>query len=567
MMDRPSSKPMRLTGLYVRNFLANFTGNFIVILLNIVTPLTVYDNWKTFLWQGGWKGGWVSVPIILLLVTTCVVFLQYWIQRPISISLGQLLLGKAPDAVLLEKARRRVVNLPTILWSTNFSLWVLLTFILMPVMYALIDMTMPSFFYGFFRLVMIGLIAAFISFFLVDEYCRDKLIPVFFPGGKLAAVQGTVKISILRRIRVLFGVGTNAPMLLLVGTIGFAVWEVQDWAISAGQFGELVLTFALAVYFLFVTISFVMNYLAGRSILLPVKEMKRVVDKVHEGDFHQKVGVVSNDELGDLGDGMNEMTAGLIERDQMRHSLYLAKEVQQALLPRENPKIKGLDIASASVYCDETGGDYFDFFIPEQPDAGRISIIVGDVSGHGISAALLMTTARAFFRQRSVMPGRISAVVSDVNRLLVNDVAESGSFMTLFFLNIDRQNRRINWVRAGHDPAVFYDPRTGAVEELRGSGMALGIDGYHTYEQYTREDLAPGQIILMGTDGIWEAQNPQGEMFGKATIYRIIRQYSDADAKGLLTACRYALDKFRDGARPEDDVTLVVIKVTDVQCL
>jgi sigma-B regulation protein RsbU (phosphoserine phosphatase) len=562
MMERPPSKPIRLTGLYVRNFFANFTGNFIVMLLNVFTPLAVYENWKAFLWQGGWMGGWIHVPVILLFVTMFVIGIQYRIQRPISIGLRQLISGSELNAELLEKAKRRLVNLPTILWCANFILWFILTCVLMPLMYFLIDMTIPSLFYGFFRLVMIGLIASFISFFLIDEYCRDKLIPIFFPGGQLAAVRGTVKISILRRIRVLFGVGTNAPMILLVGTIGFAVWEVQDWAISAGQFGKLVFVFAVAVYFLFITISLVLNFLAGRSILLPVKEMKRVVDKVHEGDFHQKVRVVSNDELGDLGDGMNEMTAGLIERDQMRQSLYLAKEVQQALLPRSTPKIKGLDIASASVYCDETGGDYYDFFIPEQQDAGRISIVVGDVSGHGISSALLMTTARAFFRQRSALPGEISAVVSDVNRLLVHDVADSGGFMTLFFLNIDRLNRKLTWVRAGHDPAVFYDPRTGAIEELRGSGMAMGIDGDHDYQQFTREDLNPGQIILMGTDGIWEAQNSKGEMFGKDTIYRIIEQYSDTDAKGLLTACRYALDKFRDGVKTEDDVTLVVIKVT-----
>jgi sigma-B regulation protein RsbU (phosphoserine phosphatase) len=186
--------------------------------------------------------------------------------------------------------------------------------------------------------------------------------------------------------------------------------------------------------------------------------MMRVVDKVRDGDFHQKVKVVSNDELGDLGDGINEMTVGLIERDQIRQSLYLAKEVQQALLPRSVPDIKGLDIASASVYCDETGGDYYDFFVPEEPDAGRISIVVGDVSGHGISSALLMTTARAFFRQRSALPGRISAVVSDVNRLLAHDVADSGGFMTVFLLSIDRLNRRLSWVRAGHDPALLYDP-------------------------------------------------------------------------------------------------------------
>jgi sigma-B regulation protein RsbU (phosphoserine phosphatase) len=83
-----------------------------------------------------------------------------------------------------------------------------------------------------------------------------------------------------------------------------------------------------------------------------------LVYKVRDGNFHQKVQVVSNDELGVLGDGMNEMTEGLIERDRMRRSLYLAKEVQQTLLPRTDPRLKGLDIASTIVYCDETGGDY-----------------------------------------------------------------------------------------------------------------------------------------------------------------------------------------------------------------
>ncbi len=86
--------------------------------------------------------------------------------------------------------------------------------------------------------------------------------------------------------------------------------------------------------------------------------LRNLVYKVRDGNFHQKVQVVSNDELGVLGDGMNEMTEGLIERDRMRRSLYLAKEVQQALLPRTDPRLKGLDIASTIVYCDETGGDY-----------------------------------------------------------------------------------------------------------------------------------------------------------------------------------------------------------------
>jgi len=563
MTERPLSKPTRLTGLYVCNFLANFAGNCTIIVLNIFTPLAVYESWKAYLWQGDGLGGWIHIPGALILVVGTVIGLQYRIQRPISIGLQQLDSGEKPDALVLEQARRRLINLPAILWVTNLSVWLVLTALFMPLMNALIDMTIPSLFYGFFRFLMIGIIASFFSLFLTDQYCRTRLIPIFFPDGRLAAVPGTIKISILKRIRVLFGAGTNAPMILLVGTVGFAVWEVQDYAVSAGQFGKELFAFVVAVYLLFVTMALLFNFLVGQSILRPVKEMMRVVGKVRDGDFHQKVGVVSNDELGDLGDGINEMSEGLIERDQIRQSLYLAKEVQQALLPRSAPDLRGLDIASASIYCDETGGDYYDYFIPERRDAGRISIVVGDVSGHGISSALLMTTARAFFRQRFAMPGRISAVVSDVNRLLVNDVADSGGFMTLFFLNIDRLNRRLNWVRAGHDPAVLYDPETGAIEQLRGSGMAMGIDGDHAYRQYTREDLAPGQIIVLGTDGVWEAQNATGEMFGKDIVYRIIRQYADTDAKGLLTACLYALDKFRDGVKAEDDVTLVVVKITE----
>jgi sigma-B regulation protein RsbU (phosphoserine phosphatase) len=559
MTEVHPTRPSNLYGLYFRNYAANFVGEFTVVLLNIVTPLDVFQDWRNYIREGGW----IVLPVSLVVIISTATLLQYIIQRPIAAVLQSIEREDTVASGLLDQARRRLLNLPIIIGLKNLILWVFFTAVLLPVMSVQIDLTVASFLFGFFRFTIIGLIASFISFFLVDAYCRKNLMPLFFPEGKLATLQGTLKISILRRIRVLFGAGTIVPMLLLVGTLSFAVWEVEDDAVSAGQFGQELLVFTIVLCVIFICISRMLNIMVGKSILEPTQEMVQAVDKIRVGDFFQKVRVVSNDELGDLGDGMNEMSAGLIERDQMRRSLFLAKEVQQALLPRAVPDIKGLDMASTSVYCDETGGDYYDFFIPANPDAGRISIVVGDVSGHGISSALLMTTARAFFRQRSALPGRISAVVSDVNRLLAHDVADSGGFMTLFCLKIDRLNRRLSWVRAGHDPAVFYDPRNGTVEELRGSGMAMGIDGDHEYEQFVKEDLAAGQIILMGTDGIWEAQNSKGEMFGKETLYRIIRQYSDTDAKGLLTACLYALDKFRDGVKPEDDVTLVVIKVTD----
>ncbi|MBT8371165.1 MAG: serine/threonine-protein phosphatase, partial [Deltaproteobacteria bacterium] len=257
-----------------------------------------------------------------------------------------------------------------------------------------------------------------------------------------------------------------------------------------------------------------------------------------------------------------EMTDGLIERDRMRQSLHLAQEVQQALLPRIDPKISGLDIASTSVYCDETGGDYYDFLETEGKDAGKINVVVGDVSGHGISSALLMATARAMLRQRSALTGSISEIVTDVNRLLTLDVEESGGFMTLFYLTVDLANRDLRWVRAGHDPAILYDPITDAFEKLRGEGMALGVDADKRYTEYEWAHLKKEQIVLLGTDGIWEARNPQGKMFGKEPIYRIIRNNPAASAKEILTAIFNALNRFLEDRAPEDDVTLIVIKIT-----
>jgi sigma-B regulation protein RsbU (phosphoserine phosphatase) len=122
----------------------------------------------------------------------------------------------------------------------------------------------------------------------------------------------------------------------------------------------------------------------------------------------------------------------------------------------------------------------------------------------------------------------------------------------------------LNWVRAGHEPAIFYDPVTDTFEELRGKGTALGVNADAQYIENEKRELATAQIILLGTDGIWEARNRGGEMFGKAPIYRIIRENPAASAKEILTSCLDALHLFLENQAPEDDITLVVIKVRDL---
>ncbi|MGD9045709.1 MAG: SpoIIE family protein phosphatase [Desulfobacterales bacterium] len=251
------------------------------------------------------------------------------------------------------------------------------------------------------------------------------------------------------------------------------------------------------------------------------------------------------------------------EHQRVRQALSLAMEVQQNLLPKANPKIDGLDIAGKSIYCDETGGDYYDFLEVGNPRDGKIGVVVGDVSDHGIPSALLMATARALIRQRCSAFGQIDQVVSDVNRQLAKDVEDSGRFMTLFYAEIERSNKSLRWVNAGHEPAMIYDPDTDSFSDLNGgNNMALGVFEDTEFKEAQKE-IAPGQIITIATDGIWEARNPKGEMFSKDRIRKIIRRNAAKTADDIQNAILDSLKRFQKDVKLEDDMTLVVIKITN----
>jgi sigma-B regulation protein RsbU (phosphoserine phosphatase) len=173
-----------------------------------------------------------------------------------------------------------------------------------------------------------------------------------------------------------------------------------------------------------------------------------------------------------------------------------------------------------------------------------------------------MTSARAFLRMRSSQSGSLSQIVNEMNRHLTRDVLDTGRFMTLLYMSIDTENGRLRWVRAGHDPAVLYDPVQDQFEELKGVGLALGLDEKFIYEENARTELTSGQIIAIGTDGIWEAFNGDGEMYGKKRFQEIIRHNAGLEANDILNAIYNDLDSFRSDRKPEDDITLVVIKIT-----
>ena len=290
--------------------------------------------------------------------------------------------------------------------------------------------------------------------------------------------------------------------------------------------------------------------------------------RVLEGESISKEGrkvpilIHGNTLRNDTGDVIGNM-AFITDMTEHKKALALAGEVQKSLLPQSEPQVQGLDIAGRNISCEEIGGDYFDFlWRQEYPDA-YFSVIVGDITGHGVDAALLMTAARAFLRMRASQSGSISQIVTEMNRHLAQDVLDTGRFMTLFYLTLDPQENQIGWVRAGHDPAIIYDPARDTFEELMGNGIALGVDENFTYPENHKTGLAEGQIIAVGTDGIWETCNQDGEMFGKERFREIIRRDANHGARDILNAVYDELNEFTKGLKAEDDITLVIVKVNE----
>jgi sigma-B regulation protein RsbU (phosphoserine phosphatase) len=240
-------------------------------------------------------------------------------------------------------------------------------------------------------------------------------------------------------------------------------------------------------------------------------------------------------------------------------ALNVAQEVQQSLLPKYTPREHRFDIAGSSQYCDETGGDYYDYI--ELPELGSdaYAIAVGDVSGHGISSALLMAGVRAYLRSRVTQPGSVAEIITDVNRLVSADTLETNQFMTLFFLVIEAHTDRLTWVRAGHDPALVYSPDSDQFEELKGEGIPLGVEQDWRFNDY-HAIVKPQQILVLTTDGIMEARNENGDMFGRDRLKSAIRENANLDAEGVRSAIIQEVSTFMGKAPQEDDITLVVLR-------
>jgi len=531
------------------NGLANFIGAVLVnTLLSEVEghllPISIASAVRTF-----------HIVFTTTAFSFAIIFTLFY-ERPIRQYLNALSKNTTMPWELVSKARRRLLNEPFVLLALDVGIW-LTAAIVYSVFHWILGAGSVEIQSSISDALSNGLVTVTLAFFLLEHVLQKILAPYVFPEGGLYNIPKTLRIRIRMRLAALMVACSLIPLLSILHIMHRTPLILTDPTAALEQ-----LRSAISVYvFVFLSLSFFLTALVSRNLTRPFKEIVQTLKWVRNGQFDKKVRVTSNDEIGYTGDVINEMTDGLIEREKMQQSLHLAREVQQNLLPKSNLRVNDIDIAGKSVYCDETGGDYFDFISIEHNDKQKIGVAIGDVSGHGISSALLMATVRSSLRQRASLPGSIANIISDVNRQLVEDVEDSGQFMTMFFLALNTESKQLEWVRAGHDPAIIYDPGTDSFNELGGSGIALGVDCEWIYEDRKKTDLSNGQIIFLSTDGVWEVRNKKGEMLGKEPIINAIRKNSSLDSTQIIDAIFDLLDKFIGGEKIEDDITAVIIKM------
>ena len=309
-------------------------------------------------------------------------------------------------------------------------------------------------------------------------------------------------------------------------------------------------------------VAMVAAVLVSRSATRPMDQLSAAATRLASGDFGARVDIRTHDELEQLGEVFNAVGPQLEERQEMKASLLLARQIQQHLLPDGPPAVPGFDMAGRTIPCDETGGDYYDFIDLVGLGEGKVGIALGDVTGHGIAAALLMASGRSALRSQVEHRGEgLGELFARVNKHLVRDTG-GRRFMTLFYGVLDGPRRSLRWISGGHDPAILLRRRRGTFEELsEGGGVPLGLIREAVYEPGGPVTLERGDLVMVETDGIWEARRGDGEPFGKERLRAVLAAQADASAAAICEAVVADVHDFRAGRAQDDDITLVVVKV------
>ena len=358
-------------------------------------------------------------------------------------------------------------------------------------------------------------------------------------------------------------VSLEASVGRLYRQLASAMQDVQDWLV-----GALILIGLLLL--IVQTSALVMGTALARTITSAIHELFAGTERVQQGDFAHRIKIESRDQLGDLADSFNRMSASIehllhVQREKQRldDELRIARDIQKSLLPTEPPKFEGLTIADLCEPAREVGGDYYDFF---ELGPNQLGVLVADVAGKGTSAALYMAELKGLMLGLSHTERSPRRLLIDVNRRLAGHL-DNRSFITMTYAVIDLDARTLTCARAGHTPLIVAS--NGHSEVVTPAGMVLGLrfpgaaDRFERMlEEHTRP-LAPGDAIVLYTDGVTEAMDSSGELFGDDALAQVLASHHHLEAAGIRERVLREVKGFVGAAEPHDDMTMVILKVAE----
>ena len=286
------------------------------------------------------------------------------------------------------------------------------------------------------------------------------------------------------------------------------------------------------------------------------------VRRIAEGDYSARVPVRSKDEIGRLAIAFNKMAADVeehqraaVSQERIRRELELGRQIQHDMLP-QGPLMLGLtEIKGVSVPAREVGGDFFNYF---QLRDGRIALLVGDVSGKGVGAALLMANLQAALRTRLALGQDLASLAQELD-VDIDRTTPGPVYATLFVGILDPASRRLRCVNAGHNPQYVLRS-DGRLERMESTGRPIGLlsGGGYTEQAF---DLAAGDVLFFYTDGCVEAENASGDMFGWERLEQALAGAAALGADAVMAKVEADVSRFRAGVELQDDATMMVVKV------
>ena len=317
-------------------------------------------------------------------------------------------------------------------------------------------------------------------------------------------------------------------------------------------------------------------WLGGGFILRQVDALVAATRRLRAGDLGARTAVVGDrSELELLARAFNDMSASLqarerelhIAQDQRRAAevelavarahMDIARQIQRSLLPQAPLALAGMRVAGRCLPAAEVGGDYFGYFARGH---SGVDSFVGDVSGHGVGAALLMAEARITFLAERVVEADAAQILVRLNALLHDDLDRAGHFITACCATFDAASRVLKYANAGHPPALVLRATDARCSTLAGDGPLLGLARRADFAEVSVE-MRPGDIVVFYTDGATESRNGSGEFFGRDRLGQAVLEHRSADPEALVAGIFAALDRFAQGAPRDDDITVVVMKL------